>query len=178
MIGITTFMEPPEAALRMPVVTEKFVELACILPKKGLVISLCYNLVLVLICTFYAFKTRKLPDNFNESRYITFCVNTTLLIWLAFIPSYFTTSRAMYQIILLSLALILNGSVTLLCLYAPKIYAIYCGDKSQHTIRKLRVQSNGQLSSSDACVDIRLTQSLPIPTDDKWSENTNCNDSS
>ena len=116
--------KPPFVIERMPVPQEKNVELVCQTPLPGFVTSLCYNLFLVLICTVYGFKTRMLPDNFNESRYITLCVYTTLVIWLAFLPTYFTTSRAYYQLILISSALLFNATVTLLCLYAPRIYAL------------------------------------------------------
>ena len=114
----------PGVIERMPVPLHPQVELACLLPVQGFVTSLSYNLLLVVICTTYAFKTRKLPDNFNESRCITLCVYTTLVIWLAFLPTYFTTSRAYYQVILISSALLLNATVTLLCLYVPRVCAL------------------------------------------------------
>jgi metabotropic glutamate receptor 2/3/metabotropic glutamate receptor 6/7/8 len=106
---------------------EPYVELACSCPVNGFTISLSFNVILVIICSYYAFKTRTLPDNFNESRYITLCVYTTLLIWLAFLPSFFTATLAFYELILLSSALLLNASVILICLYTPRIYAIYSG---------------------------------------------------
>ncbi len=124
---VVTVMEPPKAALRMPLITQPYVELTCSLPFQGFIISLSYNVLLVVVCAYYAFKTRMLPDNFNESRYISLCVYTTLLIWLAFLPSYFTATRSFYQVILLSSALLLNATVTLLCLYTPRVYAIYTG---------------------------------------------------
>lgn len=114
----------------MPIRTEKHVELTCAVSVEGFLTSLSYNVMLVIVCSYYAFKTRMLPDNFNESRYISFCVYTTLVIWLAFVPSYFTTSRPYYQAIALSSALILNASVALLCLFAPKIYAVCRGSAS------------------------------------------------
>ena len=101
------------------------VELTCRFPAYGLVTSLCYNVLLVVVCTWYAFKTRHLPDNFNESRCITFCVYTTLVIWLAFVPTFFTASRAVYEVALLSCALLMNGTVTLLSLYVPRVYGLY-----------------------------------------------------
>lgn len=115
---------PPGIHERMRVALKPEVELACSLPMQGFITSLCYNLLLVFICTVYAFKTRMLPDNFNESRCITLCVYTTLVIWLAFLPTFFTTSRAYFQVILVSSALILNATVTLLCLYVPRICAL------------------------------------------------------
>ncbi|KAK3581190.1 hypothetical protein CHS0354_024724 [Potamilus streckersoni] len=122
---ISTSIVPPEIKKQMPVRTEKFVELFCNLPLEGLISSLCYNLILVIVCAFYAFKTRKLPDNYNESRFIAFCVDTTLLIWVTFLPTYFTTSRADSKVTILALALLLNAYVTLLCLFIPRIYSLY-----------------------------------------------------
>lgn len=110
-------------------VEDPFVELVCRFPAHGLVASLGYNVLLVVVCTWYAFKTRKLPDNFNESRCITFCVYTTLVIWLAFVPTFFTASRAVHEVALLSCALLMNGTVTLLSLYVPRVYALYIDSK-------------------------------------------------
>ena len=54
-------------------------------------VSLVYNMFLIIICTLYAVKTRKIPENFNESKFIGFSMYTTCIIWLAFIPIYFGT---------------------------------------------------------------------------------------
>ena len=121
---VVTIRNPVRVSLRQPVMLEKYVELICKSPEQGFICSMCYNLLLVIICTVYAFKTRALPDNFNESRCICLCVYTTLVIWLAFLPSYFTTPTAYYQIILISCALLLNATVTLLCLYIPRLYGL------------------------------------------------------
>lgn len=125
----------PSVTLNMPVLTEPHVELTCGFPIKGLAVSLFYNVMLVLVCTYYAFKTRTVPDNFNESRYITLCVYTTLVIWLAFLPTYFLTSRTYHRIILICAALVLNASVLLLCLFMSKIYALYHGQTSTVTFK-------------------------------------------
>ena len=89
----------------------------------GLASFLAYNLVLVFLCSVFAFKTRKLPDNFNESHFICMCVSTTLVIWLAFVPTYFTSNMGRVRVLLLSMALLLNHTVALVFLFAPKIYA-------------------------------------------------------
>ncbi len=72
---------------------------------------------------------RGLPENFNESRYIFVSVLTTAFLWLVFLPTYLTAQRASYRAVLLGACLTLNAGVTLLCLFAPKLYAIYCVDE-------------------------------------------------
>ena len=122
---MSAILWPIEAALTMPVLTEKQVELHCQQPLEGLLTPLSYNLLLIFLCSVLAFLTRKLPDNFNESWYIFLCVSTTLFIWIAFLPTYFAAFYAYHKATLLALALILNGVVTLVCLFGPKIYALY-----------------------------------------------------
>ncbi|CAG5131948.1 unnamed protein product [Candidula unifasciata] len=113
----------PTAQAIQPIPTEKFVELSCDMTSPGLASFLVYNLVLVFLCSIFAFKTRKLPDNFNESKFISMCVATTLVIWLAFVPTYFTANRNSVRIMLLSIALLLNHTVALIFLFVPKLYA-------------------------------------------------------
>ncbi|ELK25069.1 Metabotropic glutamate receptor 2 [Myotis davidii] len=54
--------------------------------------SLAYNVLLIALCTLYAFKTRKCPENFNEAKFIGFTMYTTCIIWLAFLPIFYVTS--------------------------------------------------------------------------------------
>ena len=115
----------------MPVRAERFVELLCDFSIEGFVAPIVVNLLLILACAVYAFKTRRLPDNFNESRYIFLCVCTTIFIWVAFLPTYFAAYRSYHKIIVLSSALILNNTVMLLCLFVPKVYAIYYVNESE-----------------------------------------------
>ncbi len=63
----------------------------CRLRHDSFLLSLSYNMVLVITCTVYAVKTRKIPENFNESKFIGFTMYTTCVIWLAFVPLYYGT---------------------------------------------------------------------------------------
>ncbi len=158
-------MSPPDVSERMPAKLEHYTELVCAIPMKGFITSLSYNLLLILICTYYAFKTRTLPDNFNESRCITLCVYTTLIIWLAFLPTYFTTSRAYYQVILISCALLFNATVTLLCLYVPRIYALNAEVKGMLQTADFKYTVPNCNNSSSL-----RTQGLQYPTDENATE--------
>lgn len=55
-------------------------------------IAFAYPLTLIVVCTVYAILTRKIPEAFNESKYIGFTMYTTCIIWLAFVPIYFSTA--------------------------------------------------------------------------------------
>ena len=46
-----------------------------------------------MVCTVYAVLTRKIPEAFNESKHIGFTMYTTCIIWLAFVPIYFSTAN-------------------------------------------------------------------------------------
>ena len=59
-------------------------------------VAFAYPICLVIVCTVYAVKTRKIPEAFNESKYIGFSMYTTCVVWLAFIPIYLATASKTY----------------------------------------------------------------------------------
>ena len=84
-------VEPPGTRQYYPNGRTKEVILKCKIKDVSFLISLTYNMLLIIICTVYAVKTRKIPENFNESKFIGFTMYTTCIIWLAFVPIYFGT---------------------------------------------------------------------------------------
>ena len=143
----TAILMPPRATFNMPVLTKKYVELQCDLHLLGMIIPLSYNLFLLLLCAVFGFLTRKVPENFNESWYIFICVWTTLFIWVAFLPTYFTAFYAYHQAALLALALFLNATIILLCFFSPKLYALYYVSEDDIKITNFSETSNSQRST-------------------------------
>ncbi|CAD5122291.1 DgyrCDS10732 [Dimorphilus gyrociliatus] len=91
----------------------------------AIVMSLLYNMVLIILCTVYAFKTRKIPENFNEAKYIAFTMYSTCIVWLAFVPIYFgTKSDFKIQITSLCMCVSISATVALFCLFLPKVYIV------------------------------------------------------
>lgn len=89
--------------------TKTSTELKCSYsPVIGLSIILGYNFLLILITLYFAFRTRKVPQNFNEAKFITFTMYALCILWLTFIPLYFATARlgTVYQTGSLVLAVI------------------------------------------------------------------------
>ncbi|XP_037868564.1 metabotropic glutamate receptor 2 [Bombyx mori] len=88
-------------------------------------IAFFYPVVLILVCTVYAVLTRKIPEAFNESKHIGFTMYTTCVIWLAFVPLYFgTASHVPLRVTSMAITISLSASVTLVCLFSPKVYII------------------------------------------------------
>ncbi|KZC14082.1 Metabotropic glutamate receptor [Dufourea novaeangliae] len=88
-------------------------------------IAFAYPIMLIVVCTVYAVLTRKIPEAFNESKHIGFTMYTTCVIWLAFVPLYFGTgSNVALRITSMSVTISLSASVTIACLFSPKLYII------------------------------------------------------
>ncbi|KAH8361312.1 hypothetical protein KR084_008914 [Drosophila pseudotakahashii] len=131
-------VEPPGTRFYYPDRTE--VILKCKIQDMSFLFSQLYNMILITICTVYAIKTRKIPENFNESKFIGFTMYTTCIIWLAFVPIYFGTGNSYeVQTTTLCISISLSASVALVCLYSPKVYIlVFHPDKN---VRKLTMNS-------------------------------------
>ncbi|VDN10677.1 unnamed protein product [Dibothriocephalus latus] len=81
--------DPP--ATRIDPLQSNFLVLRCAIKDSSMMTSLAYIMLLIVVCTIYAVKTRCIPENFNESKFIGFAMYTTCIIWLAFVPIYFAT---------------------------------------------------------------------------------------
>ncbi|CAB3409053.1 unnamed protein product [Caenorhabditis bovis] len=120
---IWIIFDPPGTMVVFPSRTEAV--LTCKATTSHLLFSLLYNLLLIVACTVYAFKTRKIPENFNETRHIGFTMYSTCILWLAFGPIYFATqSDFRIQITSLCMCISLSGTVALICFFAPKVYIV------------------------------------------------------
>ena len=82
-----------------------------------------FNCGLVLVCTYQAFLTRKVPGNYNEARFIAFNMITISTDVLMFFLSYYGT-KTYYKDILVSAFLIVADTVTITCMFLPKVYVI------------------------------------------------------
>ncbi|KAL3189489.1 hypothetical protein MRX96_002796 [Rhipicephalus microplus] len=133
-------VEPPSVRREHPDGKRDQVILKCRIKDSSFLVSLVYNMMLICVCTVYAIKTRKIPENFNESKFIGFTMYTTCIIWLAFVPIYFGTGNSFQiQITTLCVSISLSAYVALFCLFSPKIYIILCHpDKN---VRKLTMNS-------------------------------------
>ena len=72
--------------------TASYVIYSCSNEALPLVLNLVLSVGLMSCCTWYAFKTRNFPKNYNESRYIGFTMYISCICWAIFLPAYFHSS--------------------------------------------------------------------------------------
>ena len=86
--------------------------------------SNAFIIFLSLLCTFLAFKSRKLPQNYNEAKFISFAMFVFNFVWLTFVGVFYGTPDGPHTAIINCFAILASNFAILVLIFGPKVYII------------------------------------------------------
>ncbi|XP_071984342.1 metabotropic glutamate receptor 2-like [Engystomops pustulosus] len=148
ILGLVIWLVVDPAEVIESVSSDKpLVILKCKSGDMKILLSLVYNVLLILLCTVYAFKSRKYPENFNEAKCIGFTMYTTCIIWLSSVPVFFVVANIpKVQVTTLCASISLCGLVILVFVFVPKLYIIFCHPEKNIKSNSIKDRSHTETS--------------------------------
>lgn len=159
-------VHPPEVVFKVDPSREDWQIISCGASNEFLnIVILGYVLVIALLCTYFAFKARKLPENFNEAKFICFAMFAFCVFWLSFFPAFYDSAGSTRNFVF-CVAVLGSGYAVLCIMYAPKLRVILFHPESNTTeafraTTMVAMKKAGVVVSSNSATPPRIT---PVPS--------------
>ena len=125
------------------------------------VLSVAYETLIIITACVLGVMSFKYPANFNEAKFISFCTFALLMIWLAFVPSYFATlSTQEIQNATTALAVTMSAFAVLFCIFGRKIYIAILRPKENKKQFTSRYTKGDNCTTAVETLTIQTTMAL------------------
>ena len=119
----------------------------CITSERQMFLSHLYNVLLLIACTYYGYKTKNIPRNFNEAKHIAFAMYGACVSMVAFGVVFLLNSQyaSDYGVVIEMAHNTLVGFIIVMCFFVPKVYIILC--KPEENANNMTVGTNSVLAT-------------------------------
>ena len=109
----------------------QFIVRYCKIKGETMMLNLLFSSMLMIATTWFAFKTRNFPKNYNEAKYIGLTMYATCLVLALFLPIFFFVNDAegRYRTLILCCVCFINAAINLVGLFGTKVWILLSKDK-------------------------------------------------
>ena len=117
--------DPPTVQRSFPATNDKYT-LLCKSDPYTMALNLLICLAIMIACTYYAFRTRYFPKNYNETKSIMYTLYFSCFAWGIFLPTYLLSSDLESFLRTYTIAVFCNaiGFISLIGFFGPKIHLL------------------------------------------------------
>ncbi|KAH9508068.1 hypothetical protein Btru_052741 [Bulinus truncatus] len=122
-VGVFSFFfiaYPVRTLKNQPYVGVNFVEFVCDISDTHIVIFLLFSILLLMLCSIFSFKSQNDEVRARETRHVSTFVIVALIMWVSFMPAYFTADLLRMRTYLRIIAVLVNHSAALLLNFTPR----------------------------------------------------------
>eukprot|EP00795_Rhopilema_esculentum_P015364 gene15364-6596_t len=148
---ILLILKKPSVKFKMNADTS-YVTVACQLRPTFVILTFLPNLIFMMACTYYGYKIRNFPSNFNESFSIRITLYVSCFLWAIFVPLLFLFEykqrNAFTVTFLVASIFVLFGIVQLVGIFFPLVWKVIVHRQSANQITPSSSQFNTVVRSA------------------------------